>query len=43
VVTPAQLAFVARVSGWFNRLRQRRKGPVGGDGTPALAQKSSPS
>jgi len=40
VVTPAQLAFVAKISAWFNRLRNRRKAAPGGGGAPSLARKS---
>jgi multidrug efflux pump len=43
VVTPAQLAFVAKVSAWFNRLRDRRKTAAGGGGAPSLARKSNQS
>jgi multidrug efflux pump len=39
VVTPAQLAFVAKISGWFNRLRHRRKGGAPGGGAPEFARK----
>jgi multidrug efflux pump len=39
VVTPAQLAFVAKISGWFNRLRHRRKGGSTGGGAPEFARK----
>jgi multidrug efflux pump len=39
IVTPAQLAFVAKMSGWFTRLKQwRRPRPLAGAGTPAMAR-----
>ena len=42
IVTPAQLAFVAKMSGWFSRLKQRwRRKPassVAGAGAPAMAR-----
>ena len=40
VVTPAQLAFVAKISTWYNRLRGRREDPLGGGGAPELARKT---
>jgi multidrug efflux pump len=40
VVTPAQLAMVARLSGFFNRLRRRGKAAPAGGGAPEYARKS---
>ena len=40
VVTPAQLAFVAKIGNWYNRLRGRRQDPHGGGGAPQLARKT---
>jgi multidrug efflux pump len=39
IVTPAQLAFVARISDWWGRLRERMRRRKGGGGAPELARK----
>jgi multidrug efflux pump len=39
IVTPAQLAFVARIGGWWSRLRERRRQRKAGGGAPELARK----
>ena len=40
VVTPAQLALVAKLSGFFNRLRRRGKAVPAGGGAPEYARKT---
>jgi multidrug efflux pump len=42
IVTPAQLALVAKVSGWFNRFKNRRSAAAGGGAAPSMARKSGP-
>ena len=42
VVTPAQLAFVAKIGKWYNRLRHRREDQLGGGGEPQLVRKTEP-
>ena len=38
VVTPAQLAFVAKIGVWFNRIRPGQKRELGGGGAPQQAR-----
>lgn len=40
VVTPAQLAFAAKIGKWYDRLRGRREESLGGGGAPQLARKT---
>lgn len=38
IVTPAQLAFVAKIGEWFDRVRPGRKGRLSGGGSPQMAR-----